>query len=534
MQVSQVTSQEYPWLKEVLTKSFMIQIKRLSSLTKSGDNADAAYAAHAAVTAAEVLTGALSSAGPNQDVPKTAFTLLEALIDSFPMLLFSTPVFAAALHAVAESEGFSGGLTSHQEQSISFTRAHSLPREHMIRLVHRAAVLAPGPAEALALEMVRHLSNKGTRYASIAMQFAAQVMQSLHSGRKECFLPDISGTFKGLVAWSFKLHALGVVSGLSSAEEQDGDSTPEGVVGRCARALLSSVREGVTDKQLVARMVEAGAAVVSNELNPTVPTVLRLLAWSPLSRFIPEVMSASIMTWLWLLAVGDGPMKATLMDEIAAAWTASVDQRIGLFDVVNDKKERRNSASALVSDDISVQLAAIQAHHAWVVFFTEVWQSQRHDRSPGCLSLRSSIGRILDASLGSIDASPMSLHPAAIGARFRLLHLALSYVCASDRPSPDIPDGSSQMQFYRRVVLTALQSFNTPVSWYESDRETLREAAAAVKDFSSLLHQAPSLVTAAGAQGIDPTREALGKLMGGPASKLLLFLLPIGKLPSQE
>lgn len=527
MQVSQVTSQEYPWLKEILTKAFVIQIKRLATLTKSNDNLDAAYAESAAGTTAEILTAALSSSGPNQDVPKTAFTLVKTLIDSFPALLFSSRVFAAALHAVAESEGVSGTLTSHQERPIDNSPTHSLPREHMIRLVHHAAVIAPGPAEALALEMVRHLSNRGARYASVAMQFAAQVMQSLHSGRQECFLPDISGSFKGLVAWSVKLHALGVVTGLSAAEEDGNSPTSGGVVARCARVLLSSLRDGATDKMLVGRMVEAAAAVVSDDLNPAVSPVLRLLAWTPLSRFIPEVMSASIMVWLWLLAVGDGPTKAALMDDISAAWAASIDQRIGLFDLVNGRKESRRSTMT-ISDDVSVQLAAIRAHHAWVVFLTEVWQSQRHDRSPGCLSLRGSIGRILDASLGGIDESPLSLHPAAIGARFRLLHLALSYICAADRPTPELPDSSHQMHFYRRVVLTALQTFNTSVSWYESDRETLREAAAAVRDFSSLLRQAPSLVIAAADEPKDPTVEALKKLMEGHATKLLLFLLPIG------
>ena len=75
--------------------------------------------------------------------------------------------------------------------------------------------------------------------------------------------------------------------------------------------------------------------------------------------------------------------------------------------------------------------------------------------------------------------------------------------------------------------MTALGSLNAPVAWYESDRESLREAARAVNDFLKALEKAPLQVAAI--RGRDPSSSvSLRKSMDAADTSLLQFLLPIG------
>jgi phosphatidylinositol 4-kinase len=578
MQYSLVTNADYPWLKQTLVAAFSAQTKRLATLSTAG-GADAEYAARAVETSAEVLTANLKTMGPNEDVARTAYTLVESLTDLFPSLLFSNSVFAAALHAVAEQEGLADSFKPQYEQippsgplhgstptsygtstgALSSSSSPSLPRARMVDLVRQAAAIAPGPAEALVLEMIRVLGAKGGRHASIAMQFTAEVMQALHAGRSQCSLPDLTGSFKGLVAWSVKLHALGTVSGLTAAEEDGAKMIGGGVVARCARALLSAVQENAPDKILISKIIDGAAAIVRDELDSAVPPLLRLLAWTPLSKFVPEVMAASCMVWHWLLAVGNPQLKQTLLEEIAAAWIASKEQRLGLFDVeddtdtsnntengVNQTQEQQQQQKESKKADVAAKLAGIRAHHAWSVFFSEIWRSQHYDSIGSSLSLYTTLGRMLDASLGGIDDSPISQHPSSIGARFRFLQLALSFVCAGGRDSTSLHDSSTHVDhdhsssgtytsgksgynrvvLYKRIINSALAAFNdVKVRWYEGERSSLREATNSINDFSVLLRQAPSLVAATARS--DAMAPRLRAEMESSATDLLKFLLPM-------
>lgn len=599
MQYSLVTNAEYPWLKQTLVAAFSAQVKRLATLSTAG-GADAEYVARAIETTAEVLTANLKTQGPNEDVARTAYTLLESLTSRFPGLLFSNSVFAAALHAVAEQEGLADSFKPAYEQlppsaatlhstnlansNSSFASA-SLPRVRMVELVRQAAAIAPGPAEALVLEMIRHLGAKGGRHASIAMQFTAEVMQALHAGRSHCSLPDLTGSFKGLVAWSVKLHALGTVSGLNAAENDGAGMVGGGVVARCARALLGAVQESAPDKILISKIIDGAAAIVRDEVDSAVPPLLRLLAWTPLSKFVPEVMAASCMVWHWLLAVSSPALKQTLLEEIAAAWIASKEQRLGLFDVEDTLNEvaagQKTGTSAengihqqqqenqipREERDIETQLAGIQAHHAWAVFFSEIWRCQHYESAGSSFSLNTTLGRMLDASLGGIDDSPLNQHPSAIGARFRFLQLALSFICvgsketshasstsaaAVDESSPSsthielensrssagttfisgtsttttTKSGYNRVVLYKRIISSALAAFNgSKVRWYEGDRTSLREATNSINDFSVLLRQAPFLVAATSRS--DALAPRLRVEMESSPTVLLKFLLQI-------
>jgi len=265
-------------------------------------------------------------------------------------------------------------------------------------------------------------------------------------------------------------------------------------------------------------MIEAAAAIVTHPGSPVVLSAIQLLAWVPLARLTPPVVQAASMAWHWLLAATDDDLQCALLEEIASAWMASQRQGLGLFaEWSPGKGASRNSEDSL---DL---LQAIAAHHAWIIFFAEVWRSRRHDVAVGGLGIQSTFDSLISSSLGTVFDASLTTHPSSAGARFRLLRLALSYICQSARAKPDRNIGDiTSADAFLRVVFTALGWFAEPVAWHEAGRETAAEAAAAVDDFAQQLRRTSSLIPA------DPALKELTEALGDPSTELLEQLLAAG------
>jgi phosphatidylinositol 4-kinase A len=518
MQYSTTGSLGYPWLARILAATFDAYIDRLIQYAASNEVATTTFALAAAEETARLLTGALVFHGYNNDLPKAAYQLLTRLITSFPGLLFSEAAFEAALRAVGEHDAQQSTASGHESSfSVVNKLNRSLPRAWMLKLVGDAAAAAPSTAEAVVVEHLRTLAAQGGRHAAVVVVLAPEVMHAVQTGRLSCSLPDVSGPFKGLVAWSAKVGSLGAVVGLG---EGLGDQVPEAnVVHVCARALLSAIQEGATDRILEQRCAEAAAAIVQYDSSPAAMPLLRIIAWLPLARDNVRVMQATVAVWHWLLAAGSSTLRDALFQQIAAAWQSSVAQRLGMF----SRTARNSDVDAETGQDEASVLQSISGHHCLVVFLTEVWRSKQHVVLAARSHLYTALCQILSASLGNIHDCPITAHPAAIAARFRLLHLAIAFSCSAVRMPSRLPHGFSCTQLYKCVVESALAWFANPVSWYEAGKKEGLEAAAAIRDFATIVRQAPGL--------IGPTRahtavKSLANEMRSPHAVLLQNLLP--------
>lgn len=508
LQYSDPSAAHYSWLRQALDATFDTHVARLGALITSPLAKNATYAAQAAEETAGALAESVVPQGPNADVPMAAAAFLQRLIDRFPALLFSQSMIASALQAVADAEARQVGAPG-VIGAFSGPEA-SLARTTMLKVVQQAAAAAPGPAEAVLVEHTRHLAGKGGNHAAIAVRFTPEVMQAVHAGRLLCSLPDVSGPYKGIVAWSMKVHALGAVSGLEAAG-LDGD-----VVGQATAALLDAIKFAAPDAQLAAKLVDTAAAVVRHQGSPVVPAAVQLLAWSPLARFSLPVIQAASMAWHWLLAAVDSDVQRSLLNEIIAAWKASQQKGLGLF-------ASKASGATQDAEGTKDTQHGIAVHHAWVVFFAEVWRARRHDVAIGNSAIHSTYAELVGSSI-CCSSNSLTMNPASAAARFRLLKLALSYVCQAARAKPTDKIGDlSPVEAYRCIVRMALDWFANAVAWHEDTKEFSHEAAAAVFDLAALLRKAPSLVPA------DPALDELNNALTAADTTLLQLLLGAGK-----
>jgi hypothetical protein len=118
----------------------------------------------------------------------------------------------------------------------------------------------------------------------------------------------------------------------------------------------------------------------------------------------------------------------------------------------------------------------------------QVWVVVKDDFSGSQARMSDLLWRLLDGALQQPEW--LSPHPASCGARFRLLQLALSWCRANGRrgganggsaPAPHVS------RLYERVLRAALGWFEAAPAWHAGRREEMEEAAAAARDFRSLV-----------------------------------------------
>lgn len=498
MRHSLTTATEYPWLKQTLSIVFSTQMQTLKRYLASPVRSEEKdmYAADLLNATLEVLTPFLISHGPYNDVPNSAFDLLTDLTRQYPALLFEDRALSSAFQAIT--------------MAAANDNDSSLVRKYVLDLVKRAASISPGPAEALVVETLRHMAVREWRQPEIAVRFTPAVVQAVDQGRRLCSLPDVSRPYTGFIAWSAKVNAMGSINGLNTAESCVG-GLPGGAAACCGRFLIDAFRDAAPDRLIIPKFIQATAVIVGNEISPLTAHLLRLVTWGQLLKFDSEIMAAATMCWHWLLAAGNTEVKTLVMESLVSAWISSRDEKMGMF---------RRNAKVEESD-----IQGVRAHHAWVVFFLEIWVAHRYDVQMTSSPFQNAIHKLLDSSICSMEPILISDHHITLGARFRLLQLALNFAgfIKENGAVTSTFAGSSATQIFSRTLFNALSWFAQPISWFESKAEESLELVAAMQDFADELSKAMTIFIG------DILPSASGQSTLEEQGLLLKFLLKIGE-----
>lgn len=468
MRHSLATATEYPWLKQTLSVVFSTQMQTLKRYLASPTRSEEKeiYAADLLDNTLDVLSPFLISHGPYNDVPESAFDLLTDLTRRYPALLFKPRALSSAFQAITVAAA---------SDSDS-----SLVRKYVLDFVKRAASISPGPAEALVVETLRHMAVREWRQPEIAVRFTPAVVQAVDQGRRLCSLPDVSRPYTGFIAWSAKVNAMGSINGLITAESCLG-GLPGGAAACSGKFLIDAFRDAAPDRLVIPKLIQATAVILGNEVSTLTAQLIRLVTWAPLLKFDPEIMAAATMCWHWLLASGNTEVKACVMESLVSAWISSRDENMGMF---------RRTANIEESD-----IHGVRAHHAWVIFFLEVWVAHRYDVNITSSPIQFAVRKLLESSIYGMEPSVINDHHITLGARFRLLQLSLNFTCFIKENGAAVAGylGNNAVKLFSQTIFNALSWFAKPISWFESKPEESLELVASMQDFAAELSKAMGL-----------------------------------------
>eukprot|EP00887_Chlorella_sp_A99_P002072 scaffold21.g2072.t1 len=548
LQLSMPTAPEYPWLQNSLTKSFVLYTSRMMATraaTRDPAVQDALDAS--AQLLAATLAANLVLQGRNHKVRHVADRLLGQLFDSFPALQFKPAVLSALLRAAAD-----------EDASVEDGHRLRLAWGWTVRLMQRAAEIAPGPTEALVVEHMRRVMGERGRVAEVVGAYMPEVLQSVRTARGRFAMAGLySGPLKGLLAWSSKMSFLGRVGGLAEGvarriEGEEGAPT-EAAALACARMLAGAARCGERGRALVDLYLQAAAALALAPASLAAPQLLRLLCWVPTKRFGAQLLEAAAVCWHWAMAVAGAETQLGVLEEVTEAWLFTLRDRMGLFSPALDAAPCTSAAApfplatngegapgqldggigaGVAPEEGGNSLDGMRAHHLWIRFYWEVWQTLQHDLSSTQAAAARTYGRLLEQTLRAPDT--FSGHAATAGPRFRLLSLALQYCGAQQAAAEAAAPGSGcppdVALLYERVLLAGLLWFAEPLGWHDSDAAGAREAAAAAHDFLARVRRVTAwpAVTPPGAGRPHPVwgdTPAAATASNAPRQQLLLLLL---------
>ena len=479
-QFSLSNSSEYEWYEAMMTSVFSKYLGRLSELTCSPIVAEETFALDAAAYSAVTLIESLVQQGPNDRIPPLMVQLLQSILPKFPCLYFSGETINGAIRAVAtEREAYSTSL-SNGSMPLSVdprqATAGTVASKYLLDLIQSAASRAPAVIEAIVGENLRHLANMVGSSTEITSSITPSVMEALQQGRRMCSLPDSLGVYKGVIAWSSKIRALGIVDGLRMSGE-----TGERVMLQQAQELIFKLQHRAPIHAISDGILDLAAACIAIGDETAAQKPLELLAWAPLSIVNLDIMKVSCLAWHWITSACPN-MTCTLIKNITQAWLSHQNLSLGVFDK-SHFSSRRNSE---INNCIDVQ-------QVWIVFWTEIWRSGGERYHHKDWSLESNMLKIAESVNGETDSSNLSSNPYSCGVRFRLLNLVLEILLSSHairelKPGMDSVVASR----YSDIINSALAWFAVPAAWIETDPETANESAVAVSEFGVLLSKMES------------------------------------------
>lgn len=513
-QFSLPKSSEYQWYEAIITAVFSNYLRRLSELKSSPNARQEMFALDAAAYSAGTLIESLVQQGPNDKIPLLMVKLLQSILPEFPCLYFSGETINGAIRAVAtEREAYTNTLgNGSMPLSVDPRQATTgtVASKYLLELIESAASMAPAVIEAMVGENLRHMSNIVASSTEITSSITPSVMEALQQGRKKCSLPDSMGIFKGVIAWSSKIRALGIVDGLRMTGRSG-----EQVMQEQAKDLVYKLQQRAPKNTISDSILDLAASCIALGDEETASVSLELLAWVPLSIVGLDIMKVSCLAWHWIISACPD-MTSTLIKNITQAWLSEQNLSLGVFE------------QSPLSKGNPEQNRCIDVQRIWIVFWTEIWRSRGERCHSNGWMLESNMLKIAECVTGEIDSSNLSNTPYSCGVRFRLLNLILETLLSSHairelKPGMD----SIVASRYSDTVNSALAWFAVPSAWIETDAEMAHESMVAVMEFASLLSRMESHLKALGIKLVNKDKiDLLSYLIGVEISRLRLWMQP--------
>ena len=463
-QFSLPSSTEYEWYKSILRASFSKYLIRLIELSHSSNNHHQGYAMQASKYAVGVMVESLVQQGPNVDLPLVMVDLLKSIFPVFPNLYYSREVIFNAIKAVTvdrEYLDFLANGTSHKTLVADPRAKHttsSIASSYLLDLIEEAATQAPSTTESVVAENLREMASLGGQTAGFISRITPAVMDAIEIGRRMCSLPETSGPYKSVVAWSAKIRAVGIVEGLKSSSSGESE-----IVSQLCKQLLSKIRDHASNQDLSDGILELAAGCVAYPESPAVEMSLQLLAWAPLSNPCEEIMQSSCLGWNWILST-EANCSCDLIDFNITAWLSSQNLSMGIFD---KDQELENKGDGDIND-------ILRAQRAWIVFLTEVWRSRKQGASMDHCNLMEQYLRLARCIKGANKEQKFSNRASCCSARFGFLNLMLEFIKSSfNFLKVDDPSNRKALleTIFRNVVHCDFSWFSAPVAWYEAQPE---------------------------------------------------------------
>ena len=458
------------------------------------------------------LVCATAPAGGEPSADGLATSLLGGVLDAFPTLHWRPVLLNSLLASLGAHEAFAAraGMPAASATGPATTTATPLAAAAAAaatdpslaltrRVLATAAARAPEHAEALLHEPLRGgAAADGSPAAPVALRHAAELMATVDAARPPPDPDAVAAPITGVEALSRKSYYGGLAAGhddggLAAAvkaleaafgEEEDGD-----------KACSVSSSPPIEDRILAV----AAALVTAAQGDPASSPALHALAWAPAHRLTPAVVRASILAWAWVAAAAP-TLRAPLAGAVGAAWLSTIDAQVGLFSRAYDA-EAFHLTPGGDPDDHPALTRGVRAHGAWLAYWAELWAAYGEGGvGRDARAVTAILGRILHRSLA--DGRGLTQHPAAAGARARLVCLALRVaqaeeVAASPRPCP-----ASAAILCQRALRAALLWHEGPPAWY--GRWTPAEAADQAAAAAGLLDLVSSVAAWPGLAPVSP------------------------------
>lgn len=351
----------------------------------------------------------------------------------------------------------------------TWLRHESNPRllQDVQRWLTRAAARAPTHMEHLLQRFMVSTAQSSAERLSLSRDLvcSTKLLDAILEGRAESQLESV--TQVGLMA----LHEKGAARGRVQAIQELVPGTEAEIAKRVAAEALRSGAWGADEKKLCLAAAALATSIAAADAG--VPhKLVSALCSLPLKRFTGAAMHDVAFAWHWMAAECPTTREAVLQG-VAWAWAQAASSRLGMFSGKWVGKQAPLTSGDLEGWDVNTGseavIAALHAHHVWLICLLELWECSRHavamdaGGAQGVPPVMAVFHSILRTSVRSGDM--MCTHPLARAPLFRLLSLAMRVLrhvakyTRGEAQAAALLSGDSLASLLQQVINVALMSF---------------------------------------------------------------------------
>lgn len=205
--------------------------------------------------------------------------------------------------------------------------------------------------------------------------------------------------------------------------------------------------------------------------------LLHALCWSPIEFFTVEAMRSCVACWQWLLAARPD-LELPFLQEMSAAWHATVDRKIGLFAEDPPQPDPFAAHEGLV---LEPRPPFVAPHSVWVRFLAERIETAKYSSMDQVELFANILHRSFSVTIG--ERGHCCRHVAAVGTRFRLLAAGLSLL-----QGDVLPHSVGKSVLRERIYSAALDYFCGPQMCPTQQSADLRDDINVLVKFWAAVH----------------------------------------------